>query len=86
MRVVGGIVLLAAVAIGVTSSANARGGCGEGWHRGPGGGCLRNGGADVVVAPGGGPGIGVFVAGRGYWDGHRYWARHEMWRGHWRFR
>ncbi len=35
------------------------GGCGAGWHRGPGGGCRRNGyyggvyfGAPVVVAPG----------------------------------
>ena len=33
------------------SAANAAGGCGPGWHRGPYGGCQPNRGA-VVVAPG----------------------------------
>jgi len=33
------------------SAANAAGGCGPGWHRGPYGACVVNGGA-VVVAPG----------------------------------
>jgi hypothetical protein len=33
------------------SAANAAGGCGPGWHRGPYGGCRANGGA-VMVAPG----------------------------------
>jgi hypothetical protein len=33
------------------SAANAAGGCGPGFHRGPYGGCRPNGGA-VVVAPG----------------------------------
>src|SRR5262249_41067747 len=33
------------------SSADAAGGCGAGFHRGPGGGCVANRGA-VVVAPG----------------------------------
>ncbi|WJR81163.1 hypothetical protein [Bradyrhizobium sp. NP1] len=32
------------------SAANAAGGCGPGWHRGPYGRCMPNGGA-VVVAP-----------------------------------
>jgi len=37
-------------AVSAASPAEARGGCGIGWHRGPMGGCLRNAGT-VVVAP-----------------------------------
>ena len=33
------------------SAANAAGGCGPGWHRGPMGGCQPNRGRVVVVAP-----------------------------------
>jgi hypothetical protein len=33
-----------------------------------------------------GPAVGVFVTGRGYWDGHRYWWHRERWRGGWRYR
>ena len=33
----------------------------------------------------GGPEIGVYVGGHGYWDGHRYWAHRDGFRGHWRF-
>ena len=36
------------------SAADAAGGCGPGWHRGPYGGCVRNRGP-VLVAPG--PGV-----------------------------
>jgi hypothetical protein len=32
------------------------------------------------------PAIGVFYAGRGYWDGHRYWRHREHWHGGWRYR
>jgi hypothetical protein len=46
--------LFAAVLVAGTfagfSAANAAGGCGPGWHRGPYGGCRPNRGA-VVVAP-----------------------------------
>ena len=46
--------LFAAVLVAGTfagfSAANAAGGCGPGWHRGPYGGCQPNRGA-VVVAP-----------------------------------
>jgi hypothetical protein len=41
------------------------GGCGAGFHRGPNGGCRRNGGGAVVVAP-------------GY---HHPYGRHCWWRG-----
>jgi hypothetical protein len=33
-----------------------------------------------------GPRIGVFYAGRGYWDGHRYWGHRYWGHGGWRFR
>ncbi len=42
-------VLLAATIAGF-GAANAAGGCGPGWHRGPYGGCVANRGV-VVVAP-----------------------------------
>lgn len=32
------------------------------------------------------PGIGVYVGGRGYWDGHRYWAHRYPYHGGWRYR
>lgn len=43
--------VLVATSVASMSAANAAGGCGPGWHRGPYGGCVRNRGP-VVVAPG----------------------------------
>jgi hypothetical protein len=40
--------VVAATVAGFGASANAAGGCGPGWHRGPYGGCVRN---AVVVRP-----------------------------------
>lgn len=71
-------VLGAGAALAVASSADARGGCGIGFHRGPVGGCRAN--------LGGGPALGVFYPGRGYWDGHRYWANRYRFHGGWRYR
>lgn len=84
MRRLVAVVFTLAVALGTTSSAEARGGCGPGWHPGPyGHHCFRNAhGAAVVI----GPRVGVYVTGRGYWDGHRYWWHRERWRGGWRYR
>jgi hypothetical protein len=76
------IATAAAMALGSVAPAQARQGCGPGFHRGPYGGCQPNGGPALVVAPT----IGVFYAGRGYWDGHRYWAHREHWHGGWRYR
>jgi len=42
--------VLAAASVASLSAANAAGGCGPGWHRGPYGGCQPNRRA-VVVAP-----------------------------------
>ncbi|MBE7219138.1 MAG: hypothetical protein INR64_11765 [Caulobacteraceae bacterium] len=72
-----------AVALTLGSVAQAAGGCGVGFHRGPRGGCRANYGPGPV-APG--PAIGVFYGGRGWWDGHRYWANRYRWHGGWRYR
>jgi len=58
--------ILAAGTFASFSAANAAGGCGAGWHRGPNGGCQPNSGvvvrpAPVVVAP---PVVVVRPAGR----------------------
>ncbi len=37
----------------------------------------------VVV---GGPRIGVFYGGHGWWDGHRYWGHRYRFHGGWRYR
>jgi len=46
-----------AVSLATASAADARGGCGIGWHRGPYGGCRRNEGPVIV-----GPVVGPVVA------------------------
>jgi hypothetical protein len=79
-------ILSAGAALTIVSSAQASGGCGPAFHRGPYGGCRPNVGPGPVVVGVGGPGIGVFYAGRGYWDGHRYWHNRYRWNGGWRYR
>jgi hypothetical protein len=80
--------LFAAIAAGVAlagvTTADAAGGCGIGFHRGPYGGCRPNGGPAVVAV--GVPVLGIFYPGRGYWDGHRYWGHRDRWNGGWRYR
>jgi hypothetical protein len=73
-------VLAAGAALTVASTAQAAGGCGPGFHRGPYGGCRPN------FGPGPGPAIGVFYPGQGYWYGGRYWGHRYAWRGGWRYR
>ena len=75
--------LCASAALAVASSAYAAGGCGVGGHRGPYGGCRANLVRRPIV---GVPAIGVFYAGRGYWDGHRYWANRYRYGNGWRYR
>ncbi|MDE1915513.1 MAG: hypothetical protein KGJ57_10805 [Sphingomonadales bacterium] len=82
------------VAMAVASPAQAREGCGRGWHRGPAGHCRPNvppphhGRPGVAIGVPGGPAlvIGRFYPGRGYWDGRRYWHHRERWHGRWRYR
>ena len=75
--------LAAGVAVAVAAPADARDGCGRGFHRGPYGHCRPN--RDrVVIAPG--LVIGNFYRGKGYWDGRRYWQSRYRWRNGWRDR
>ena len=77
-----GLILAAGVAVAAAGTADARQGCGPGFHRGPYNGCRPNRG------PGwGGPVIvGNYYHGRGYWDGRRYWQHRDRWHGGWRYR
>ena len=77
-----GLALAASIAFVATGTAEARQGCGPGFHRGPYGACRPNRGPVVVGAPA----IGVFYSGRGYWDGRRYWQHRDRWHGGWRYR
>ena len=75
MKTIMAFALAATVATGFVASApaDARGGCGLGFHRGPYGGCrpnLRD----------------RFYHGYGYWDGTRYWQHRDRWHGGWRYR
>lgn len=72
----------AAASFAVAAPAEARQGCGAGFHRGPAGRCIPNRGyrAPVLV-------VGNFYQGRGYWDGRRYWQNRYRHRdGGWRYR
>ena len=78
------VVLAASAAVPVVAPANAAQGCGAGFHRGPYGHCRPNGGPGFVAV--GGPRIGVFYPGRGYWYGGQYWGHRYNWHGGWRYR
>jgi hypothetical protein len=65
--------LAVSAAIGVASTADARQGCGRGFHRGPHGRCIVN-------------RVGGYYSGFGWWDGHRYWKNRYRWHGGWRYR
>lgn len=71
----------AAASLVVASPAEARQGCGAGFHRGYYGRCVPNRGyrAPVLV-------IGNFYHGRGYWDGRRYWQHRYRHHNGWRYR
>lgn len=81
MKFVAAIALASAVALSAAATpADARQGCGPGFHRGPYGHCRPNmGGRPVLV-------VGNFYDGRGYWDGHRYWHNRYRYHNGWRYR
>jgi len=76
--------LAAGITLSVGSTADARQGCGRGFHRGYHGRCVPNDRAwarhhRVLV-------VDRYYPGRGYWDGRRYWQHRTRWHGHWRYR
>jgi hypothetical protein len=80
------VLLAASAAVAGTSAAEARQGCGPGFHRGPYGGCRPNGGPGPVAVVPGGLIVGTYYPRQGYWDGHRYWQHRDRWHGGWRYR
>ena len=87
MKALLAIALAAGATLVASSPADARQGCGHGFHRGPYGHCRPNHGTRVVaVAPGGALIIGNYYSGRGYWDGRRYWHHRTRWHNGWRYR
>ena len=79
--------LCAAAAVAAAAPADAAGGCGWRYHRGPHGHCRLNAhGALIATTPRGNVRVGVFYHGRGYWDGRRYWGHRYAWHGGWRYR
>jgi hypothetical protein len=78
------LALAAGAAIVTVSPADARQGCGPGFHRGPYGHCRPNRGP-VMVAPGALI-VGNYYRGQGYWDGRRYWRHRYRWHNDWRYR
>ena len=97
MKKILAVALCAGATLAGVSAADASGGCGQAFHRGPDGFCHPNHGygpgpvvvargPEPVVVVGGGPAIGVFYSGHGYWDGHRYWGQRYWGNGGWRYR
>ena len=70
----------AAATLTIAPQAQAREGCGVGYHRFHGR-CVMNRNMHRQVWV-----VGRYYNGRGYWDGHRWYKHREMHRGHWRYR
>lgn len=85
MKTLLSLALAASVAFVVVAPADASGGCGRGYHRGPRGGCRINGGPGVFVGPNRLI-VGNFYRGRGYWDGRRYYQNRYRYRNGFRYR
>ncbi|HEX5182067.1 MAG TPA: hypothetical protein VFW19_02830 [Allosphingosinicella sp.] len=84
MKKVLAIALIAGTALVASTPADARQGCGPGFHRNHWGRCRPNRGPDpaAVVAN---LVVGNYYDGRGYWDGHRYYHHRRHWHGGWRY-
>jgi hypothetical protein len=75
---------IAGAAVAAATPADARDGCGRGFHRAYNGHCRPNRGP-VMVAPGALI-VGNYYNGRGYWDGRRYYQNRYRYRNNWRYR
>ena len=71
--------LATVLAIGTASAADARQGCGLGFHRNFQGICVPNGRQPVWI-------VGRYYPGRGYWYGGRWYHRRYPYRHGWRYR
>jgi len=85
MKTILAIALAAGTAVVAAAPADARQGCGPGFHRDYYGHCRPNRDRVVRVAPGALV-VGNFYSGRGYWDGRRYYQHRTRWHNGWRYR
>ena len=68
-----------AIALAASAPADARQGCGAGFHRIPNGRCVANRGNQAWV-------VGRHYAGRGYWYNNRWWKNRYRYHNRWRYR
>jgi hypothetical protein len=91
MKIFVALGMASAVAMAVTSPADAAQGCGPGSHRAPNGDCRPDGGQMDRGSMDRGPRHVTWVAGR-YYPGHGYWYHNQWyhhrqrWHGDWRYR
>jgi hypothetical protein len=78
MKALAAIGLASLIAL-AASPAQARQGCGPGFHRAPNGMCRPNRGTQVYV-------VGRHYPGRGYWYQNRWWRHRYSSRHGWRYR
>jgi hypothetical protein len=80
MKVIAVLGVMSAIAIAAASPADARQGCGSGFHRTPYGRCVPNRGDRVMFV------VGRYYPGRGYWYNNRWYHHRQRWHGDWRYR
>jgi hypothetical protein len=81
MKTIVALGLVSAMTIAAASPADARQGCGRGFHRTPYGRCVLNRGPMRVVFV-----EGRYYHGRGYWYHNRWWHHRYRDRDVWRYR
>jgi hypothetical protein len=80
MKVLAGIGLASVIALAAVSPAQARQGCGNGFHRAPNGRCVPNRGRQQAFV------VGQFYPGQGYWYNSRWYQHRARWHNGWRYR
>jgi hypothetical protein len=81
MKALAAIGFASVIALAAASPADARQGCGQGFHRARSGACVPNRGARQQVYV-----IGRFYPGQGYWYNNRWYQHRVRWRNGWRYR
>jgi hypothetical protein len=80
MKVLAAIGLASVIALAASSPAEAREGCGAGFHRAPNGRCVPNRGYRPAWV------VGRYYPGHGYWYNGRWWRHRYRWHNGWRYR
>ena len=88
MKALVALSLASVIALAAATPADALGGCGRGYHRGPRGYCRPNEGPVLVAPVPGGPDVyvvGRWYPGRGYWYNNRWYHRRYRYGRGWRY-